>query len=79
MPLAAKHGGNNYAGWAEIELKKTKEQRYWTEMFVFTDLPTEGTIDVEQLLLSPVWYLPFQDKPSVLIRVGHDKQIAINK
>src|SRR5258708_31304310 len=65
-------------GWAEAELKKTKEPRYWTEMFVFADLPTEGTIDVEELFLSPVWYLPFQDKPSVLIRVGHDKQIAVN-
>ena len=66
-------------GWAEAELKKTKEQRYWTEMFLFTDLPLEGTIDAEQLFLSPVWYLPFQEKPTVLIRVGHDKQITIGK
>ena len=65
--------------WAEAELKKTKEQRYWTEMFVFTDLQGEGTIDAEKLFLSPVWYLPFQDKPSVLIRIGHVKQIAIGK
>jgi hypothetical protein len=63
--------------WAEAELKKTKEPKYWTEMFVFTDMPGDGIIDCQQLFLSPVWYMPFSDKPSVLIRVGHDKQYEV--
>ena len=52
--------------WAESELKKTKEPHFWTEMFVFTDL-SEGNTDSERLFLTPVWYMPFDNKPTVIL------------
>lgn len=57
--------------WTEEELKKSKESHFWTQMFVFTDLPE--VIDTEALFLSPVWYTPFTDKPTVLLSAGHGK------
>jgi hypothetical protein len=56
--------------WTEAELKKSKEPHFWTELFMFTNLSEEGAIDPETLFLSPVWYLPFQDKPTVLFSAG---------
>jgi len=57
--------------WTEEELKKSKESHFWTQMFVFTDLP--DVIDSEGLFLSDVWYSPFSDKPTVLLSAGHGK------
>ena len=57
--------------WTEAELKSTKESHFWTEMFVFTSLPDKpSVVDGEVLFLSPVWYMPFDNKPTVVIGVG---------
>ena len=56
--------------WTEKELKKSKEPHFWTELFMFTDVPPEGDIDTETLFLSPVWYTPFGNKPLVLLSAG---------
>jgi hypothetical protein len=56
--------------WTEAELKKSKEPHFWTELFMFTDLPENEVIDPETLFLSPVWYTPFQTKPTILFSAG---------
>jgi hypothetical protein len=55
--------------WVEAELKVTKEPHFWTEMFMLTSTD-EPAIDSEQLFLSPVWYMPFDRKPTVFISAG---------
>src|SRR5947209_13094537 len=57
--------------WTEQELKKSKEPHFWTDMFVFTNLPEQ--IDSKTLFLSPVWYTPFSNEPTVLLRTGHNR------
>ena len=59
--------------WTEAELKKSKEPHFWTQLFMFTDVPPEGEIDNETLFLSPVWYTPFSTKPLVLLSAGSRK------
>lgn len=63
---------------AEAELKKTKEQHFWAQMFVFTNLSKENAIDSKELFLSPVWYTPFQDEPTVLFRFGHNRKLKLS-
>ncbi len=57
--------------WAEAELKATKEPHFWTDMFVFTAAPEKPTVvRGEELYLSPVWYTPFSDKPTLIMSAG---------
>ncbi|SRR6266571_5088377 len=59
--------------WIREELSATKEPPYLAKMFYSTALPqtssTDGQkttyvpLDAQVLFLSPVWYLPFDDKP----------------
>ncbi len=56
--------------WTEKELKKSKEAHFWTELFMFTNLPEDEAINPETMFLSPVWYMPFQSKPTVVFSAG---------
>lgn len=56
--------------WTETELKKSKEPHFWTELFMFTDLKENEAIVPETMFFSPVWYTPFQKKPTVLLSAG---------
>lgn len=56
--------------WTEVELKKSKEPHFWTELFMFTDLKEDEEIQPETIFLSPIWYTPFQKKPMLLLSAG---------
>jgi len=56
--------------WTEAELKRSKEPHFWTQLFMFTNLPEVEAIDPESLFLSPVWYMPFKSKPTVVFSAG---------
>jgi hypothetical protein len=52
--------------WARKELAATSEQRWLSNLFLFSALPDD--LEPKQLFLAPCWYVPFEDdKPIALL------------